>query len=363
MKRKSPFPRYTNNFRDRHGRWRSYFRRGAACVALPEPLLGPEWWEAYRAALADYIAGREPGAQSKIGASRTKAGTVAAAFAIYAGSANFTTGLAESTRKAHFRLLRHWADEYGEHRIRHLQRKHVAQWVAEKVVAPASAREFLKSLRRMMAYLVEIGEIELDPTSGVRAPKLRTIEITTWDESQIAQYRRHHPIGSTPRLALELLLGTGQRRGDVVTLGRQHRRGDVLHLAQRKTGAVVDVPILLELAQVLDALPPTNLTYIVNQYGTPFTAEGFGEAFRQWCYAAGLPRGCTSHGLRKACARRLAEAGCTPHEIMSITGHRTLAEVERYTRAADRERLAHAAMAKAGTRNLQTEIGFVEQRE
>jgi hypothetical protein len=53
-----------------------------------------------------------------------------------------------------------------------------------------------------------------------------------------------------------------------------------------------------------------------------------------------------AHGLRKAAARRLAEAGCSASEIAAITGHKTLAEVERYTRAADQERLARRAIQK-----------------
>jgi hypothetical protein len=35
---------------------------------------------------------------------------------------------------------------------------------------------------------------------------------------------------------------------------------------------------------------------------------------------------------------------------MAVTGHTTLAEVERYTRAADQERLAKGAVAKIGRR-------------
>lgn len=41
---------------------------------------------------------------------------------------------------------------------------------------------------------------------------------------------------------------------------------------------------------------------------------------------------------------RLAEAGATPHEIMSVTGHKTLAEVERYTEKVRRAGLADRAM-------------------
>ena len=62
--------------------------------------------------------------------------------------------------------------------------------------------------------------------------------------------------------------------------------------------------------------------------------------------AAGLPERCVTHGLRKAAARRLAEAGCSPNEIAAITGHATLAEVARYTRAAEQRRLAEAAMER-----------------
>ena len=55
---------------------------------------------------------------------------------------------------------------------------------------------------------------------------------------------------------------------------------------------------------------------------------------------------CKAHGLRKAAARRLAEAGCTANEIAAVTGHKTLAEVERYTRAVDQERLNRTAIGK-----------------
>jgi integrase len=54
----------------------------------------------------------------------------------------------------------------------------------------------------------------------------------------------------------------------------------------------------------------------------------------------------SAHGLRKATARRLAELGCSAHQIAAITGHATLAEVQRYTNAADRKRLAQEAMQK-----------------
>ena len=62
--------------------------------------------------------------------------------------------------------------------------------------------------------------------------------------------------------------------------------------------------------------------------------------------AAGLPRDCKTHGLRKAALTRLADLGSSTHEIAAVSGHRSLREVERYTANANQSRLARSAMAR-----------------
>ncbi len=52
------------------------------------------------------------------------------------------------------------------------------------------------------------------------------------------------------------------------------------------------------------------------------------------------------HGLRKAAASKLAEAGCSTKEIAAITGHLTLQMVELYTREAEQKKLAKRAMRR-----------------
>ena len=89
---------------------------------------------------------------------------------------------------------------------------------------------------------------------------------------------------------------------------------------------------------------------MMSAHGKPFTAAGFGNWFRSVCNQAGLPKVCAAHGLRKAASRRLAEAGCTAHQIMAITGHKTLREITRYTAAFDRSGQAVVAMEKLGKR-------------
>jgi integrase len=58
-----------------------------------------------------------------------------------------------------------------------------------------------------------------------------------------------------------------------------------------------------------------------------------------------------AHGLRKAALRRLAEHGATAKEIAAVSGHRSLSEIERYTRQADQARLAQSAVAKLPDEN------------
>jgi integrase/recombinase XerD len=89
------------------------------------------------------------------------------------------------------------------------------------------------------------------------------------------------------------------------------------------------------------------MTFLITEYGKPFTANGFGNKFKDWCRQADLPH-CSAHGVRKATSTALAEAGATPHEIMAVTGHRSLKEVERYTKAVSQKKVADQAMSKLG---------------
>jgi integrase len=129
------------------------------------------------------------------------------------------------------------------------------------------------------------------------------------------------------------------------THGRQHVRDGLLHVKQDKTGAELFIPIHAELQQIIAASSVGQMTFLVTEFGKPFSSVGFSNWFRKQCDKAGLPE-CTSHGLRKACARRLADAGCSQHEIAAITGHASLKEIVRYTKGADQLRLARAAMQK-----------------
>ena len=195
----------------------------------------------------------------------------------------------------------------------------------------------------ILNHAISLDMIDRNPATGVKLYKSRGEGFHTWSEDEIARFEARHEIGTRARLAFALLLYTAQRRSDVVRMGWQHVTGDLIAVRQEKTETALMIPIHPELSLTLASVPRTNLTFLMTERGEPFTAAGFGEWFRDQCNDAGLPQ-CSAHGLRKAAATRLANAGCSSDQIKAITGHRSLAEVAHYTRAADQQRLAREAL-------------------
>ena len=207
--------------------------------------------------------------------------------------------------------------------------------------------------RSFCGYCVSVERIAQNPTVGIKGPRVKSDGHHTRTDEEIAQFEKRHPIGSLARLAEGLHLFTAQRSSDVLRMGSQHIRDGVLAITQQKTGTAVAIPVHPTLQCILDAVPlTTDLTFLHAAAGKRFT--DYNGRWREWVKAAGLPKECVPHGLRKAAARRFAEAGCTAHEIMAITGHKTLAEVQRYTDRVEMMRLARQAVnrtiaAKTGT--------------
>jgi integrase len=336
-------PRYVHAFIDRHGKARHYLRQPGRKKI---PLSGAPWSTEFMDA---YTAGMNQAAPVIIGAKRSMPGTVAEAVARYLASTAFSSS-APSTQSLRRPILERFRTEHGDKRIRKLQPEHVARILGK--LRPHAQRNVRKTLRALMTFGVIEGLIDADPTADVKLAVARdTGGFKTWTAEDIEKYRAQYPLGTRARLALELLYGTIQRRGDIVGLGRQHVRDGVVSLRQQKTGTQVDIPVLEELQVAIDAMPKgDHLTFLVTETGKPYSPSGFTGWFREQCALAGLPKQRSAHGLRKAGATRLAEHGCTDHEIMAWGGWATLTEVKRYTAAANRKRLALAAADKLKSR-------------
>lgn len=333
-------PKYCQGFLDRHGRARWYFRRpGFKRVALPGLPWSPEFMAAYEAA-----AQGDDGAHGA-GAAKTAPGTVAALVASYYRSAEYRN-LKPITQRTYRSTMEPFREQHGDKRVAALRREHIKAIVAKLADRPAVANNWLKSIKILMSYAVDSGVRPDNPTTGLKKLRTGSSGYQSWTEDHIEAFYARHPTGSRARLALDMLLYTGQRRADVVRMGRQQLRDGVLRLRQSKTGTELEIPLHPVLRASLDALPNKNMTFLLTEYGKPFAVAGFGNWFRDRVTEAELPPGLAAHGLRKAACRRLAEAGCTGPQIMAISGHRNLKEVQTYIDAADQLRLARQAVQK-----------------
>jgi len=332
-------PPYVSAYRDRHGvlRWR--FRRTGFPEIQTRELFGSEaWWTWYSAA---------SNAQPRpVGANRTKPGSIHALGVAYYASADFL-GLKPNTQKTYKGIFDRYRDKYGDNPVILLEARHIRGQMDKMASTPAAANNLLKVLRAVMRFALDRGFVRSDPTVGVRMLRYRSDGFHTWTEQEIMAFEAKWPVGTNERLGFDLLLYTAQRSGDVRQMTRQQVRDGRVSVRQEKTGQLVDIPQHPNLQASLAAHRREHLTLITTQQGMPFTDKGFGNWVSKAAERAGLPH-CSAHGLRKAAARRLAEAGCTAHEIMAITGHQSLKEVERYTREAARRGLADTAMKRIG---------------
>lgn len=218
-----------------------------------------------------------------------------------------------------------------------------------KVGLPGAANNRRKYLSAMFGWSVEQSPplMATNPARDVKRIRYATSGFHSWTVDEVAAYRARHPIGTKARLALEMLMFIGVRRGDLVVLGRQHVKGSTIRFVPRKTRykreRMSEKPILPQLASIIANSHCGALTFLVTEYGKPFTAKGFGGWFRERCNEAGLHH-CTAHGLRKAGAAIAAENGATVHQLMAIFDWETPGQAKVYTDAADRKRLAGEAM-------------------
>jgi integrase len=337
--------KHVDRFPDRHGRVRYYFRRGKGRrIVLPGRPGTEEFMRAYQAALN----GDEPPTPQKVrGAPRTFDRLVQDYFA----STDYLH-LAPSTRRAYQlvieRVLRE--EKIGHRVVEQMTRQHVQLIVGRRASTPGAANDVLKKLKILIHFAMKNGWRSDDPTFRIKG--FAEGEFHTWTDEEIEAFEGRWPLGTRERTAFALLLFTGQRASDVKTMSWADVVENSIHVVQGKTGEKLWIPMHPELQQALSAWDQREGLMLTTSFGKVFSDKGFSNFMADRIGQVGLPDRCVTHGLRKAAARRLAESGCTSKEIAAITGHTTLKEIERYTRAAEQQKLAASAMARLPTRPL-----------
>lgn len=331
MKRRNPFPGVAR-VTDRHGKVRWRFRRKGFSCYLPGPYASAAFRAAYEAALAE--------GPVKATAPR---GTLAWLIEAYTASSKFRD-LALATRQTQRRQFDWLREVAGDLPFARFEVRHVEALMGKKD-GPHAANTVAKRLSTLFAYAHRLGLMTHNPARHAERRKTRGDGYHTWTEAEIQKFLDRHPEGSKARLALLLILNTGAARQDVAVMGWQNVTGGRIRYRRGKTKVEADLPILPALEAELRHVPPDRLIFLATAAGIAHTEPGFRNWFADRCAEAGLSH-CSVHGLRKAGATRLAEAGASEMEIMAYLAHATPREGSTYTKKAQRSRLADSAFAR-----------------
>lgn len=339
MKKSDRFP-HAKAYRDRHGKTRWRYRVKGFTAEL-----GTEWGSEHFCRCYSDAVNRQ---QSKPGAGSDR--TVPGTFndlAVRFYQLHLPT-VAESTAADYRAVIEPLRLKHGNKRVAHMARRHVLAIKGEMSATPQQANKTLKRLSQMMDLAVDLEWRADNPVRGVKRYPSNPQGFHAWDEGEIARFYEVHQLGTPAHLAMTLMLYTGAAKCDAVQLGRGNLREGRLFYRRSKTkrnpdGIEIDIPIHPALAEAL-ALRPDAFTFLETAQRKARTVDGLGASMRKWCDKAGLPN-CASHGLRKAICRRIAEAGGTAFEIMSVSGHISLKEAQRYCEAFGRKELADSAIA------------------
>lgn len=322
----------------RHGRIVWYVRVGQGPrVRMKEPFGSEAFWRDYRLAVEG----------KPVQPTGPATGTLAWLIQRYVASAEWSD-LAAATRKQRHAVYRALEQKAGDQPLKAVDQRAILATRDKLRDRPHAANNFVKAMRGLYGWAMSSEEmakkVGRDPTTGVKllAGKNDDAGFHAWTEEEVSRFEAHWSVGTRQRLAFDVLLYTGLRRGDAVRLGPSHVRNGEFNLRTEKTGMVVIAPILPALASSIAAAPTGELSFIATERGTPFTKESFGTWFGKVCREAKCPG--SAHGLRKAGARRAAEDGATEAQLNALFGWADGSrESATYTRTANRAKMAREA--------------------
>jgi integrase len=346
-----------------NGDWRIRLRRrGFKEVELKPPpgyrgvkstlANSPSFLAAYLAAMA------EPVTPLKPGETRSTYGSVNWLVAEYFDSLDFK-GRPASMRVKHRRYIEDFRAKRGGLPVAKIEAEHLEKMFATMLATPAKANQWLKAIRDLMRYATKRKLLVANPASDIKKrPSNNPDGHWTWEPEEVATAREKFEIGTKMRLAIEMMNALAFRRSDVIRVGPPNTYAGfdddgrpctmlrhVQHKGRERHPSHIDTPIPADLLTVMKATPTVGIrTWLVDGRGKPFNEIAFSHWFTAEIKRAGLPSRCTPHGLRKRCCTDLANEGKNPHQIMAVSGHLTLSEVQRYTRMYDRARNAREAM-------------------
>jgi site-specific recombinase XerD len=329
--------KYVNAFRDRHGKMRYYVRRkGHPKVPLPGFPGSKAFMDAYHVGIGTAAVGQTT-------VVRAGPRSLSALFASYFNSASFRN-TAEGSQSTYRKVLRPIEEKHGHRSVTDLPLEKAHKLIEDiGATRPGMANVTSSALRKAFDHAVKLRWRNDNPFIGIQRYKLGTHH--TWTDEELAAYIARWRLGTRERVLFDLLYYTAQRISDVA----QMKHGDIgpkgIYVKQQKTGAELVIPLHAALRRSINAYGLRGGQYLVGRRdGKRMSANSLSQVVVAAAQKAGLSDQCVTHGIRKAVLRQLAERNMGSKVIASMSGHKTLREIERYTEKADQGRMVLAAI-------------------
>lgn len=304
-------PEYLHRERTRHKTFVWYYRvPGGKRIRIRGEYGTPEFWSNVEKA-------RAGGAPSRSGHGRL---SLAWCIEQLMASAGWKALASESRKQLSYQFERVKANA-GKELITSIRRKDVLASRDKRRSVPSDANKYLRAMTMLCRFAVDQEWIPASPVHDIaKLPTSKTGEgFYTWKKDDLSAFESRWPLGTYQRLAYEIIVCTGLRRGDVHKFGKQHIKNGVYSVRTSKTGMVVESAVPPRLAHAIASTPTGDLFFITRDGVHPFKSkESFGNWFGDACKAAGVPG--SAHGIRKGIASLAAEGGMTEAELNSFFG-------------------------------------------
>lgn len=305
-------PPYLHRFVTRHGKVIWYFRkRGEPAIRLPGVYGSAEFMAAYQSAAAGQVPAKAP-----------EASRMSLSWCIqqFRASHEWASYAAETHKQMGYQFGK-IEQNAGHVMVTDIRRHHIMEARQRRSATPSDANKYVRAMQMLCKFCVDREWIQVNPATGIAKLKTsRTGEgFYTWRPEDLAAFENRWPLGTTERLAYEIIVGTGIRRGDVRKFGAQHIKGGSYVIRTGKTGMIVEGTVSPRLAAAIKATATGDMVFLVTSHGKPFqSSASFGNWFGEACRAAGVAG--SAHGIRKGVASIAAEKGISEAQLNSFFG-------------------------------------------
>lgn len=312
-----------------------YCRRGAKPVRMYQKPGTPEFAAEY----AMLLKGRQP----------TPARTMKRLIGDYMASYKWKR-LAKNTQRSYGRHFAFFEDVMGNVDPGTLRRVHVNQMRDELSDTPTDANRKVGALSTLLEHAIDKGWLSKNEAKGVERLKGKRPDREPWPEDKIEKFRQH--ADARTLLIFELLLGTGQRIGDVLAMKWADIEDGGIRVKQEKTKAALWVPFTPTLSALLEATPRLGDFIVSQDNGKPMSYQlAHRDIMRVRKHKEVRAEGWDIHSLRHSAASEIASIpGMTFEHVRAITGHTSEQMAKLYSGKAHQKARAREVQNAWGTK-------------